>query len=64
MAFLFEPFFTRGEGGHGLGLWMVYQITRQLGGDIAVESEQGLTTFTVELPYEKRAGQAIAAVSD
>jgi signal transduction histidine kinase len=64
MAFLFEPFFTRGEGGHGLGLWMVYQITRQLGGDIAVESEQGLTTFTVELPYEKRAGQALAAVSD
>jgi signal transduction histidine kinase len=51
MAYLFEPFFTRSAGGHGLGLWMVYQIARQLGGDVAVESEPELTTFTVDIPH-------------
>jgi signal transduction histidine kinase len=64
MAFLFEPFSTHSEGGHGLGLWMVYQITRQLGGDIAVESEAGLTTFTVEIPYGQHAAGTIATVPD
>jgi signal transduction histidine kinase len=65
MAFLFEPFSTHSEGGHGLGLWMVYQITRQLGGDVAVESEPGLTTFTVDIPYvHAPAEPAIATVSD
>jgi signal transduction histidine kinase len=51
MAYLFEPFFSHTVTGHGLGLWMVYQITKQLGGDISVESEPDLTTFTVEIPH-------------
>jgi signal transduction histidine kinase len=58
MPYLFEPFFSHTVAGHGLGLWMVYQITKQLGGDIAVESEPGLTTFTVEMPH---AGSASAS---
>ena len=37
--------------GHGLGLWIVYQITRQLGGEIHVESEPGSTSFSIEIPY-------------
>ncbi|MCK0513002.1 sensor histidine kinase [Aromatoleum buckelii] len=53
MAYLFEPFATGRETGHGLGLWIVYQITRQLNGEIAVESEPGATTFTIEIPYGK-----------
>lgn len=50
LPYLFEPFFSQSAEGHGLGLWMVYQITRQLGGDISVESQPGSTTFTVEIP--------------
>ena len=41
---LFEPFFTtiRGEGGSGLGLYIVYNIvTQTLGGSIDVESGAG-----------------------
>ena len=53
MAYLFEPFATGRETGHGLGLWIVYQITRQLNGEIAVESEPDATTFTIEIPYGK-----------
>jgi signal transduction histidine kinase len=53
MPYLFEPFSTGRETGHGLGLWIVYQITRQLNGEIAVESEPGCTTFTIEIPYGK-----------
>lgn len=51
---LFEPFANAGERGRGLGLWVCYQIVRQLGGSIAVESEirdgSGRTIFTVRLP--------------
>lgn len=53
-AHLFEPFANADERGHGLGLWVCYQIARQLGGDIAVESETydglGRTSFKVTLP--------------
>jgi len=53
-AHLFEPFANDDERGRGLGLWVCYQIARQLGGDIAVESEMrdglGQTRFEVVLP--------------
>jgi signal transduction histidine kinase len=62
MPYLFEPFFSRSAGGHGLGLWIVYQITRQLKGDIAVESEPGSTTITVDIPYGGSAGNEGTAV--
>lgn len=64
MIYLFEPFATRTEDGHGLGLWMVYQITRQLNGEISVESEPGCTTFTVEIPYGESPGKTAAALPD
>jgi signal transduction histidine kinase len=51
MAYLFEPFATGRPQGHGLGLWIVYQIVQQLNGGLTVESEPGCTTFTVEIPY-------------
>jgi signal transduction histidine kinase len=47
---LFEPFAGRSESGHGLGLWVTYQIAAQLGGRIQVESAHGLTHFVVTLP--------------
>jgi len=55
---LFEPFANTGDRGRGLGLWVCYQIVRQLGGDIAVESAtrdgNAKTSFKVRLPLGVR----------
>lgn len=51
MTYLFEPFASGREKGHGLGLWVVYQIVRQLNGGLSVVSEPGCTTFSIEIPY-------------
>jgi signal transduction histidine kinase len=51
LAYLFEPFVTGSDKGHGLGLWIVYQIVQQLGGDLTVESEPDSTTFSIDIPY-------------
>ena len=53
MAYLFEPFSRLSRNGHGLGLWVTYQIARQLNGGIVVESEPGETRFAVTLPLQK-----------
>jgi signal transduction histidine kinase len=53
VPYLFEPFSRLSENGHGLGLWVTYQIVRQLQGDIGVKSRPGETRFLVELPFEK-----------
>lgn len=51
MAHLFEPFVSGNEAGHGLGLWVTYQIVSQLGGRIDAESSRdGRTRFAVSLP--------------
>jgi signal transduction histidine kinase len=49
---LFEPFSLASREGHGLGLWVTYQIVHQLGGTIHAASEPGRTQFTVELPLK------------
>lgn len=52
---LFEPFAASDGGGSGLGLWVTYQIVRQLGGRIAASSFPGDTRFEVGLPLESAA---------
>jgi len=56
MKHIFEPFFTTKKGkGTGLGLSITYGIIKRLGGDIAVESTQGVgTTLTITLPKGQR----------
>jgi len=44
---------SRNFGGIGLGLWIVKEITRALGGEVRVDSALGSgSTFTVELPFQ------------
>jgi two-component system sensor histidine kinase PilS (NtrC family) len=53
MERLFQPFATRGSGGVGLGLAVVFRIVKEHGGTIAVRSsEDEGTAFKVLLPAE------------
>jgi signal transduction histidine kinase len=52
---LFEPFMHARESGHGLGLWVTYQIVQQLGGSVAAANEPESVRFTVNLPIEPTA---------
>jgi signal transduction histidine kinase len=53
IGYLFEPFTLLSENGHGLGLWVIYQIVQQLGGNVTVKSEPNETLFTVQLPLQE-----------
>jgi signal transduction histidine kinase len=51
ISHLFEPFASLSEGGHGLGLWVTYQIVNQLSGTISVKKENNNhMNFTVKIP--------------
>ncbi|HRF50262.1 MAG TPA: GAF domain-containing protein [Anaerolineales bacterium] len=48
---IFDPFFTKKEGGTGLGLFITYEIIQRHSGRVEVESELGRgSTFRVWLP--------------
>jgi signal transduction histidine kinase len=49
---IFEPFSSKTRTGHGLGLWVTYQIVSQLRGRIHIERDAGMTYFLVKLPLE------------
>ena len=50
MSHLFEPFSPLSEDGHGLGLWVSYQIAHQLDGEISASKNAGRMRFDVRLP--------------
>jgi len=54
LAHLFEPFVGSSADGHGLGLWVTYQLVHQMGGRIDVESNASVgTVFSVILPIKE-----------
>lgn len=57
---LFEPFSPLSRDGHGLGLWVTYQIVHQLGGHIDVERSNGHMRFTVEIPEGRHEHKALS----
>lgn len=58
-AHLFEPFVTGREAGHGLGLWVTYQMIHQLGGRIAIECKEGEVRFVIHLPLTDAAPEKV-----
>jgi signal transduction histidine kinase len=49
---IFDPFYTTKDGGTGLGLAITHQVVTAQGGTIEVESGNGETVFTIELPVK------------
>jgi signal transduction histidine kinase len=51
---IFQPFFTTKKEGTGLGLSIVDRIVHEHGGELTVQSKEGLgTTFTISLPIKE-----------
>lgn len=52
---LFQPYHTTKPGGHGLGLMIVQRIMRDHGGQIGMESKEGVGTLvTLQFPRKDR----------
>lgn len=52
---LFQPYHTTKPGGHGLGLMIVQRIMREHGGQVGIESKDGVgTVVTLTFPQKNR----------
>ncbi|HVW19827.1 MAG TPA: ATP-binding protein [Opitutaceae bacterium] len=52
---LFQPYHTTKSGGHGLGLMIAQRIMREHGGQIGIESKEGVgTVVTLQFPRKDR----------
>lgn len=55
---LFEPFVSYRTGGHGLGLWVTYQLVHQMQGRVEVQCEARTVRFVVSLPIDDTEAEA------
>ncbi len=52
---MFQPYHTTKPGGHGLGLMIVQRILREHGGQVGLESKEGVgTVVTLQFPRKDR----------
>lgn len=52
---VFEPYFTTKKGGSGLGLMIVERILRNHGGNVSIESKEGVgTVISLQFPQKHR----------
>ena len=52
---LFQPYFTTKAGGHGLGLMLIQRIMRAHGGQVGIDSKEGIgTVVTLTFPQKNR----------
>lgn len=52
---LFQPYHTTKTGGHGLGLMIVQRILREHGGQVGIESKEGVgTVVSLQFPRKDR----------
>lgn len=52
---LFQPYHTTKIGGHGLGLMIVQRIMRDHGGQVGIESKEGVGTIvSLQFPRKDR----------
>jgi len=55
IAKLFEPYHTTKKGGHGLGMMIVHRIMRDHGGQIGIDSREGVgTVVTLQFPLKHK----------
>ena len=55
MQKIFQPYYTSKKGGHGLGMMIVQRIMRDHGGQIGIDSKEGLgTVITLQFPQKHR----------
>jgi PAS domain S-box-containing protein len=65
MGAIFEPYRTTKSSGSGLGLLIVRRIIREHGGEIAIESQEGLgTRVIIHLPRSERAVRLLGSGSE
>lgn len=59
---LFQPYHTTKVGGHGLGLMIVQRIMRAHGGQVGIDSKEGVgTVVTLQLPRKDRRVRMLGA---
>ncbi len=55
MAKMFEPYHTTKKGGHGLGLMIVHRIMRDHGGQVGIDSREGVgTVVSLQFPLKHK----------
>ena len=55
MAQMFQPYHTTKKGGHGLGLMIVHRIMRDHGGQVGIDSREGVgTVVSLQFPLKHK----------